>query len=378
MKIAFVVDDTLDKPDGVQQYVLALGAWMRGQGHEVHYLVGASRRRDIPNVHSLGRTVSVRFNGNRLGTPLPARRGAIHALLARENYDVLHVQMPYSPLLAGRIVRAAPPHTAIVGTFHILPYGPLARLGTSLLGAWSRPTLRRFDRIFAVSAEARDFALRSFRLPEVSVSPNVVDVARFAAAEPFDAYDDAVPTIVFLGRLVPRKGCQTLLAAVAKLRQQQPGRQFRVLICGKGAMLDSLRAYVRQHSLDETVTFTGFVEEAEKPRYVASADIMVFPSSGGESFGIVLIEAMASGRPLVLAGNNPGYRTVVGERPELLFPARDADCLAQRLAHYLDDSNARQAAVNWQRGYVGQFDIAEVGSELLDAYRQLLLKKPKA
>lgn len=377
MKIAFVVDDTLDKPDGVQQYVLALGAWMRNRGHEVHYLVGDSQRSDVPNVHSLSRTVNVRFNGNRLGTPLPSRRSEVKALLERERFDVLHVQMPYSPLMAGRIIRAASKSTVVVGTFHILPYGTVARLGTSLLGTWSRSTLRRFDRIMAVSTEAGEFAAKAFRLSDVAVSPNVVDVARFGEAAPFDAYNDDVPTIVFLGRLVPRKGCHVLLQAAANLCQQ-PGRRFRVLVCGKGPMLNGLRDFVRQHELEEVVSFTGFVEEADKPRFVASADIMVFPSSGGESFGIVLIEAMASGRPLVLAGDNPGYRTVVGERPELLFSARDADCLTKRLAHFLDDGNARRAAIGWQRQYVKQFDIAKVGAELLELYGQLLLKKPKA
>lgn len=378
MKIAFVVDDSLDKPDGVQQYVLALGAYYRQAGHEVHYLVGETKRRDVGTVHSLGRTMAVRFNGNRLGTPLPASRQAIRSLLQAQQYDVLHVQMPYSPLLAGRVIAAAPQRTVVAGTFHILPYGRLARWGTWLLGRVLHASLRRFDRVYAVSSQAAVFASQAFGLKDVPVSPNVVDVARFAEAEPFDAYDDDVPTIVFLGRLVPRKGCQVLLQAVALLRDEQPGRQFRVLVCGKGPMLEELRDFCRQHQLDEVVSFTGFVDESEKPRFVASADIMVFPSSGGESFGIVLIEAMASGRPLVLAGDNPGYRTVLAERSELLFDPRDAAGLAQRLARFLDDGNARRAAIDWQRQTVGRYDVARVAGELLSDYDELLLKKPKA
>jgi Glycosyltransferase Family 4 len=121
MKIGFVLDDTLDSTDGVQQYVLTLGKWLKDQGHDVHYLVGATKRRDIPDVHSLSRNMSVRFNGNQMSMPLPAKKFEITALLSTEKFDVLHVQVPYSPLLAHRVIMAAPPQTAIIGTFHIAP-----------------------------------------------------------------------------------------------------------------------------------------------------------------------------------------------------------------------------------------------------------------
>ena len=104
MKIALVLDDSLDKPDGVQQYVLTLGSWLTSQKHEVHYLVGATSRKDIPNVHSLSANMRVRFNKNRASMPMIANRKAIRALTEKEKFDVLHVQMPYSPLLAGKII----------------------------------------------------------------------------------------------------------------------------------------------------------------------------------------------------------------------------------------------------------------------------------
>src|SRR6188474_3063449 len=119
MKIGIVGDDTLDKPDGVEQYIQTIGRWFAQEGHEVHFLVGETTRTDFPNIHSLSRNVKVRFNGNRLSIPLPANRARIRRLLAKEKFDVLYVQMPYSPFLAGRIVKAAGPKTAVVGAFHI-------------------------------------------------------------------------------------------------------------------------------------------------------------------------------------------------------------------------------------------------------------------
>src|SRR5487761_1271885 len=97
LKIGLVVDDTIDKPDGVQQYVLALGKWFTEQGHEVHYIVGESHRADLPNVHSIARNVAVTFNGNRLTIPLPVPRRKIRNLLDQLNLDVIHVQSPHSP-----------------------------------------------------------------------------------------------------------------------------------------------------------------------------------------------------------------------------------------------------------------------------------------
>ncbi len=380
MKIGFIIDDTLDKPDGVQQYVLSLGAWYHSQGHQVHYLCGQSQRTDLPNVHSLSRNIAVRFNGNHLTVPLPADKKAIHRLLEAEQFDVLHVQMPYSPMLAGRIIKladasAATGHkTVVVGTFHILPISRLVRTATKLLGWWLRPSLRRLDAVYAVSPAARQFAAAAFDfdLSSVGVSPNVADVAKFQVAKPFSRYDDATPTIMFLGRLVPRKGCHTFVEAIALLRQRLGDElPFRAVVCGKGPLDTALRAQSNQAGLDEIIEFTGFVSEADKPRYMASADIMAFPSSGGESFGIVLIEAMAANRPVVLAGDNPGYASVMHERPDLLFPATNAEALADLMEAYLRDGAKAIATVEWQKNYVPQFDTAGVGADLLTAYRKL-------
>lgn len=370
MKIAFVLDDTLDKPDGVQQYVLALGAWLREQNHEVHYLTGASSRTDVPHVHSLSRNVRVQFNGNRLSIPLPASRRRIRALMEQEKFDVVHVQMPYSPMLAARVVSAAGTGTAVFGTFHILPVSPLVRWATGLLGLWLRRSLRRFDKIVAVSPAAQSFAIQAFKLKTCDVLPNVADVGRFATV-PTTPELNKPPTIMFLGRLVPRKGCATLLEAASLLRQRTD-QAFRVVIAGKGPLLEQLRQQVDQLGIADIVEFAGFVEEANKPRLLASADIMAFPSSGGESFGIVLIEAMAANHPLVLAGDNPGYRSVMHERSELLFAPGDAEALATKLSHYLEDETARQAILGWQQSHVQQFDVPVVGNKLVQAYQQIL------
>lgn len=373
LKIGFVLDDTLDTPDGVQQYILTLGQWLTARGHEVHYLVGQTERTDIPHVHSLGRNIKVKFNGNRMSTPLPASRKAIRALLAAERFDVLHVQIPYSPFLAQRIIRLAPVGTAIVGTFHIAPQSGLVRYANALLGRLVRRSLRRFDAIYSVSSAAQEFARHAYHI-DTTILPNVVNGRIFQEALPLPS-DDNRPLIVFLGRLVPRKGCAVLLEALHYLRQHQPSLSFRSVVCGKGPLRGDLESYVRSHGLAQDVTFAGFVDDATKARYLKSADIAVFPSTGGESFGIVLIEAMATEHPVVIGAANPGYQSVLAPSPESLFAVDDPGALARKLAQFLQDQQLRQQIVRWQDGYVRQFDVDVVGRRLMGRYLELLRAK---
>lgn len=380
LKIGLVLDDGLDKPDGVQQYILAVGAWLQSRGHDVRYLVGATERTDIAGVHSLSRNIRVISNGNRMSIPLPTSRRKLREFLQAEQFDVLHVQTPYSPFMGGQLVTLASPGTAVVGTFHILPDSRFISIGNRLLGLWCRRSLRRFDTMLSVSPAAQAFARATFSI-DSQVLPNVIDYPRFHEARPLAKYDDKVLTILFLGRLVPRKGCQLLLQAVNKLlsstsRTDLPA--FRVVICGRGPLETSLKRYTSQHGLDKIVEFAGFISEADKPAYYASADIAAFPSRGGESFGIVLLEAMASGKAAILAGDNPGYRSVMDPRPELLFNAADSAALAKKLEQFLVDKGLRQEAAIWGESYTATFDVELVGKKLEDIYYKALRKRREA
>jgi phosphatidylinositol alpha-mannosyltransferase len=373
MKIGFVFDDTLDNPDGIQQYMASLAAYYTSVGHEVHYLVGATSRTDIPHVHPMSRNVKVQFNGNHLSIPLWAPLKRVRTVLAAEKFDVLHVQLPYHPLMAGRIIKAAPHSAVVFGTFHVAPYSKLATAGSWLLGKWSQwsGSLGRFNKVVSVSPAAAQLAQQTFGL-ETEVVPNVFDYPRFQTAKPLSQYDDSTKTIVFLGRLVKRKGCLTLLQAVYKLTSD--GRQYpplRVVICGGGPLESTLRDYVTRNNLDDIVEFVGRVSEKDKPRYFASADIAAFPSSSGESFGIVLLEAMASGKAAVIGGDNPGYRSVLGSRPAQLFSSKDADALAKKLSERLTDDSLRAADAAWGTQESKQYDAATVGSKLLAMYQQV-------
>lgn len=376
LKIGLVLDTSLDQPDGVQQYVIGIGEWLRRQGHDVHYLVGQTKRTDLKNIHSLSRNVKVRFNGNRTTIPLPTNKQSLKAFLMVEKFDVLHVQMPHSPFMAQRLIAAADAKTAVIGTFHVAPYSRLVSAGNRALGVWLRPSIERFDTIISVSSAAADFAKTTFGVKSI-VLPNVVDYGLFHKAKPLADYKDKTVTILFLGRLVPRKGSELLLQSVARLDKYDDLPPFRVVICGKGPLKSKLEKYIKEHNLADIVTLVGFISETEKPRYYASANISVFPSSAGESFGIVLLEAMASGKAAVLAGDNPGYRTVMGPQPDLLFDPYSERALTDLLALYLRHPKLRQRAKKWGETYTKHFDVNVVGKQLENIYAEALRKRPK-
>lgn len=374
LKIALVLDDSLDKTDGVQQYVLTVGKWFASQGHDVHYLVGETTRTDIPHIHSLSKNIKVRFNQNRMSMPLPVSRKALKRLLTKEEFDIVHVQMPYSPFLAGRIIKLVSPLTAVVGTFHVAPHSTFVRFANQLLRAITPRSLARIDEIISVSDVAQDFAWETYRV-ESAIIPNTLALEPFYDRDPIKKYKDTT-NIVFFGRLVERKGCHLFLRAMYRLyRTKSLPQNTKVLVCGTGPMEASLRSYVHEKRMNELVDFAGFVTEEEKPAYLAAADIAVYPSTGGESFGIVLLEGMAASRGVVLAGNNPGYASVMGERPEVLFDPFNGEQFADKITKYLHDPEKRKAVREWQQQFVRKFDVPNVADEILVVYEQALHKR---
>lgn len=358
----------------MQQNVLTLGRWLASQGHDVHYLTSTTTRGDLAQVHNLARNVSVRFNGNRLSTPGWASARAVDAALAL-GFDVLHVQMPYSPLLAGRVIRRAPRGTAVVVTFHILPLTVAARAATHALGAVQRRQMRRIDAVLAVSGAAEEFMRGAFGVAG-QVAPNPVGLEPFRAARraalaahrPGDA-----PRVVFLGRLVERKGAGALLDALGLLAGQgalPPGIQ--VVLAGTGPQRDRLMRSAQEHGLGDVVTFPGFVAEEDKAALLASADIVALPSLGGESFGISVVEALAASRGVVLAGDNPGYRSVMDGLTDQLVDPQDTPAFAAALAARLADPAARRAASERQAAAAEQFDVEVVGRAVLGHYARAL------
>ncbi|BDR54444.1 phosphatidyl-myo-inositol mannosyltransferase [Bombiscardovia apis] len=384
LTIGFVFDDTLDVLDGVQQHILTLGRELSKRGHEVHYLVGQTEHPPVANVHSLSRNKLVSFNGNQMRIPLFASDAAIRQVLERVDFDILHVQAPYSPMLAGRVLQRASAKTGLVATYHIATTGRLQLLAGQFLGLINAPSHRSIDQVIAVSEVAARYAQLTAGA-RGSIIPNPVDVAQLelereaAGPEAVERYREGGPHIVFLGRFVPRKGAQLLLDALAWGEHEGIFPQgMHVTMAGKGPLLDTCREQA-QH-LRTQVEFPGFVSESDKPTLLASADVAVFPSSGGESFGIVLLEAIASGAGQTLAGDNPGYRSTLLNDEDALFPvAGEPELLAQRLAERIarafDDQVWAQRLGKREYQLLERYDVKSVANQVETVYQQALTGK---
>ncbi|MFV0287035.1 MAG: glycosyltransferase family 4 protein, partial [Demequina sp.] len=191
--------------------------------------------------------------------------------------------------------------------------------------------------------------------------------AREAAAATRAPGADGRLVVAFLGRLVERKGAVELIAALAALDPVVLAR-IEVRIGGKGPLIGSLTEAVARHGLGDTVTFAGFVAEEDKAGFYADADIAVFPATGGESFGIVLVEAMASGAGVVLAGANPGYLSVIGDQPQVSVDARNVRAFAEALTLLIQSPGLRADLHAEQAQRVQRFDVETVGAQMLDLY----------
>lgn len=382
MKIGFVLDDTLDKTDGVQQYVLTVGEYLKSQGHNVHYLTSKTERTDITNIHSLGRYISTRFNNNNVRTPLPVRSKKIDEVLQREKFDVLHVQMPYSPFLAAKLIKQAPSKTAVIGTFHILPASKLHGYSNTLLATTLRSSLKRFDQVVCVSAPAGDFAKIHYGVDSIEV-PNAVNLSAFVSGKRRADLKDK-KNIVFLGRFVKRKGVWELLNAAHAFYALYPHLKdsARFVFCGGGPLEEKVHAKAKElqkraQLSEDSIVFTGRISEEDKPNYLASADVAVFPSLSGESFGIVLIEAIASGAGVVLGGNNPGYSSVLQDEPLAIFDPRSPESFAERLHSLITDEILSDKIAQKERNTISKFDVPVVAAQLVKIYEDAVKKRAK-
>lgn len=372
LTIGFVFDDTLDALDGVQQHIITIGTELVRRGHDVHYLVGETHHSPVPQTVSLARNVMVSFNGNRMRIPLPVRKREIRAALAHNNYDILHIQAPYSPLFGGRVLECAPQSTGVVATYHIAPIDRRARYGGRALGLVNAHSHRRVDEVIAVSQVAAQYAQFTAHTHGTIIA-NPVNVEKFATAAHRATRDAAHPHIVFLGRLVPRKGAQLLLDALdyGERHGMFPIPGLHVTIAGEGPLMaDCVQRAAR---LRTPVQFVGTVDEG-KADLLASADVAVFPAIGGETFGIVLPEAIASGAGVTLAGDNPGYRwTMRGDEDALFSVGPDhARVLAERIERALTDAPWARRLHAREEALLDRYNVQAVTDEVEQVYARAI------
>lgn len=350
MKIALVSPYDFAYPGGVTEHIRYLDQHFRRLGHQVRILAPSSKdARELlcDNLYRVGeRIVGVPANQAvaRINLSLTLSR-RVKQILAAENFDIIHLHEPFAPAVPITVLRHS--KTVNVATFHAARRSYTGyRLGKPIL---ARYFAKLHGRI-AVSTAAMRF-ISTYFPATYEIIPNGVDLEQFADPRlaPFPELRDGFVNILFVGRLDKRKGLSYLLKALTYVKQQFPSVRLLVVGAFEPAQRAAYETFVRQAGLTE-VLFKGFVSPEEKIRYYKSCDLFCAPSIGRESQGIVLLEAMAAGKPVV-ASDIEGYRTVLaGGEAGLLVPPGDAAALAVALTRLLaDDSYRARLAENGRR-----------------------------
>ncbi|WP_369639805.1 glycosyltransferase family 4 protein [Nocardia sp. JMUB6875] len=360
MRIGMVCPYSFDVPGGVQAHVVELAQVLIERGHKVSVLAPAADNTPLPDfVVSAGKAVAIPYNGSvaRLSFG-PTAYTRIRRWIAENDFDVLHIHEPNAPSLSMLALKIA--EGPIVATFHT---STTKSLVLSTFQGVLRPYHEKISGRIAVSELARRWQVEALGGDAVEI-PNGVDVPAFAHAPLLEGYPRQGKSVLFLGRFdEPRKGMEVLLGALPALVRKHP--DLEVLIVGRGDE-DRLRREAGENA--GHLRFLGQVSDAEKASAMRSADVYVAPNLGGESFGIVLVEAMAAGTAVVASDLDAFRRVLRDGTAGMLVPVGDADRLAEAISTMLTDDEVREGYIRTANQVVGEYDWPVVAEQILRVY----------
>jgi phosphatidylinositol alpha-mannosyltransferase len=365
LKIGIVSPYGFPHPGGVNEHVRHAYEELRSLGHDPWIITPKyGRERDSDgHVIRVGTGWAVPSNGSVGRLTIGWRlRPRLSDLLAAHRFDILHFHEPFVPFLGPAVLTES--ETVNIGTFHAFGgFSPSYWLGRH---AAARLAARLHGRI-AVSGAARHFIDRYFPA-SYRIIPNGVEIEPFATAEPFEELRDGTLNILFVGRLEDRKGLSYLLRGFHRLRKRHV--DARLIVVGSGPKLREYRRYVATRRIRD-VEFVGHVPLEAKLRYYASADIFCAPSTGQESFGIVLLEAMAAGLPIV-ASDIHGYKNVVTRNQEgFLVEPRNPTAIAAALYKLAGDPDLRHRMGDAGRAKAPEYSWERVTQQVVAYYYEV-------
>lgn len=369
MKIGLVSPYDYSFPGGVVNHISHLAHYFCQWGHQVKIIAPClkdTERYHDEKLEAVGRPLPIPYGGSIARIPLsPWLPVQIKKVLSKEDFDILHLHEPFAPLLC--VSALAQSTCTNVGTFHACH----ARSRTYYV---AQPVLKLwFKKLhgkITVSKAALNYVTKYFP-GEYHIIPNGIDIERFSLdGTRRKEFANGKLNVLFVGRLEKRKGLGHLINACALVKKEYPN--FRLIVVGPGTRLrPGYEEQARELNLDDIV-FTDFVSDTELPEYYRTADIFCAPATGGESFGIVLLEAMACGKPVV-ASSIEGYASVLTHDAEgLLVPPGDEEALAQALLSLLNDRSRREQMGATGKVKAQNYSWENVARQVMDYYQSLL------
>ena len=370
MKIGLVCPYNIAKGGGVQEIVLATKAELFRRGHEVKIIT------PLPRLGEINESSDVIFIGTSTDFKSPTHThvqvsasagvAKIEAMLEAEKFDILHFHEPWIPMLSLQILQRS--KSVNVATFHAkIPETLMSRTITRVVTPYLKSVLKYLDSMTAVSDSAAEY-VTSLTDEPVTIIPNGIDLSKYIFKPDKGQSNDK--TILYIGRLEKRKGVKYLLQAFQLLSQDDGN--LKLVIAGDGPDRKKLELLAQELKL-ANVSFLGYVNEELKLELLAQADLFCSPAIFGESFGIVLLEAMASGT-VALAGNNSGYTDLMQGLGALsIVNPQDIPEFARHLKLLIHETELRKLWSAWAKAYVQQFSYTRV----VDLYEEFYLEAIK-
>lgn len=363
MKIGIVCPYNLFRPGGVQEHVLAEQRYLRERGHTVVLITPQPRSyKELAPDGIVFFGQSAKWHSQTTSFELSAAIDlkAADEFFEHEQFDIVQFHEPLIPFMPRQLLGRCP--AIKVGTFHAaVADTAIAKSITGSFAPFFKSVVKQLDEVTAVSPAATEYIKDYVEDQYVTFIPNGIDLKQYVR-------DTSIPrsksTILFVGRLEKRKGVAYLIQAMAELQKTVPHAQL--LIAGDGPDREKLEMLAQDLEVKH-IKFLGFISNEEKRRLMQECAVFCAPAIYGESFGIVVLEAMTMGAPVV-AGDNPGYSFVLRERGMSgLVNPKDTIDFARRLKWFLTDEEFCQMWTNWSKDYVQKFSYQNV----IDQYERL-------
>jgi phosphatidylinositol alpha-mannosyltransferase len=363
MKIGLVCPYNMWGNGGVQECVSSVADELERRGHEVRIITPMPRgfKGRVPKrILTAGMSANVRaFFNTQSQWSASIDSEAIHRMLDQEKFDVIHFHEPWVPIVSRQVLTRS--KSVNVATSHAkIPDGLTNKALVNMFSSYTKSLIKCIDAYSAVSEPAAEY-IKGFVDDKIEIIPNGINLSRY---QPTAKKPSKYKTILYIGRLEKRKGVIYLLEAFKEVAKHHP--EARLRIAGDGELRTKFEQWVKEHRVPR-VEFLGFVSENRKHKLLNEADLFCSPALYGESFGIVLLEAMAMGL-VTVAGDNPGYASVMRSKGKVsLVDPRNTHAFAKKLEMFLYDEKERDDWKKWALEYVKQFDYPKI----VDKYERL-------